>query len=70
MAEQQPRRPGRPRGKRSDKTFTQVCGYVKVATYKEAKKILIDEEMEFSELLQQLLEQWVLLKRNDKNLNS
>lgn len=62
------RKPGRPRtGKRSDRTFCQVCGYVKITTYKEVKKILIDEEMEFSELMQQLLDEWVLLKRNGKN---
>lgn len=57
-------KPGRPKGKRSDKAYTQVCGYVKLATYKEVRKLLIDEEMEFSELLQELLDEWVLLKQN------
>ncbi len=57
-------KPGRPKGKRSDKTYTQVCGYVKLATYKEVRKLLIDEEQEFSELLQELLDDWVALKRN------
>ncbi len=57
------RKPGRPRGKRSDKTYVQVCGYVKLATYKQVRKILIDEEKEFSELMQELLEGWVLLKQ-------
>lgn len=64
MAEK--RKPGRPKGKRSDRAYTQVCGYVRVATYKQVKKLLIDDEQEFSELLQELLEEWILLKQNGK----
>lgn len=60
------RKPGRPRGKRSDKTYTQVCGYVKLSTYKEVRKLLIDDEMEFSELLQELLDNWVSLKQQSE----
>lgn len=65
MAEQK-RKPGRPKGKRSDKSYTQVCGYVKLTTYKAVRKRLIDEEMEFSELLQQLLDEWVSLKQQSE----
>lgn len=63
MAEK--RRPGRPRGKRSDRNYTQVCGYVRLDTYKAVRKLLIDEDLEFSELLQSLLESWILLKQNE-----
>lgn len=65
MAEK--RKPGRPKGKRSDRLYCQVCGYVKISTYKEVKHLLIDEDLEFSELIQQLLDEWLLLKRNSKN---
>jgi len=59
-------KPGRPKGKRSDKNYTQVCGYVKLSTYKQVRHLLIDEEIEFSELLQELLDDWISLKRNSE----
>lgn len=62
------RKPGRPSGKRSNREYTQIAGYVKVSTYKEVKKLLIDEEKEFSELLQELLDNWVSFKRNTENI--
>lgn len=51
--------PGRPKGKRSDPNFTQVTSYVKKETYKQVKRELLDDEREFSELIQELLEEWL-----------
>lgn len=60
------RKVGRPRGKKSDRSYTQIGGYVKITTYKEVKKLLIDEDKEISELLQELLDEWISLKRNSE----
>jgi len=51
--------PGRPKGKRSDPHYTQVTSYVRKETYKQVKRELLDDEREFSELVQQLLEEWL-----------
>ena len=64
MAEEKRGR-GRPPGKKSNPDFTQISAYVRVKTYKETKKALIDEEMEISELVQLLLDQW-LISRTQK----
>ena len=50
---------GRPRAKRSDPRFAQVTAYILRDTHVAAKKRLLDEGQEFSELLQQLLNQWL-----------
>jgi len=63
------RKPGRPKGKRSSKDYTYVGGYVKVTTYKQTKHLLIDADMEISELLQQLLDNWIVTMQNSKKPN-
>lgn len=56
-----PRRRGRPRGKRSDKNFTQVTIYIRRQTHRGAKLALMksDERHEFSELVEQLVGEWL-----------
>jgi hypothetical protein len=59
-----PKKRGRPKGKRSSSEYVQVAGYIRKNTFKEMRHLLIDEEMEISELLQELIDEWILLKRN------
>ena len=58
--------PGRPPGKRSDPEYKQYSVLLKKQTHREVTKILRDQEYspDVSELLQQLLEQW--LKQQQK----
>lgn len=58
-SEVQGRGPGRPPGKRSDDAFRQVSALVRRDTYKAAQRRLLDEEREFSELVQALLDRWL-----------
>jgi uncharacterized Rmd1/YagE family protein len=55
-----PRR-GRPNGKRSNENFRQVTAYVGTETYKRTKMKLLanDNRQEFSELVDELLNEWL-----------
>ena len=53
------KRKGRAKGKRSDPNYTQVGAYIPKAIDKAVKRKLIDEDMDFSELVAQLLDEWV-----------
>lgn len=61
----QSKKMGRPKiGKRSDPDYEQVTAYIKSATYTDVKIELLEEgkkgpKREFSELLQELLEEWL-----------
>jgi hypothetical protein len=62
--EQEPDSPhqkkGRARGKRSDPNYEQVGAYIPKELNKQVKRLLIDEEgLDFSDLVTQLLEEWV-----------
>lgn len=50
---------GRSPGKRSNPDYEQVGLYVPKKLHMEVKKRLIDDEKDFSELVSNLLEQWV-----------
>lgn len=52
-------RVGRPRAKRSDPNYLQVTAYLRRATYTAARKRLFDEEREFSELVEDLVAEWL-----------
>lgn len=54
------RKVGRPRGKKSNPDYTQVTVYLRKRTHLAAKKNLLDDGREFSELVEDLLAQWVL----------
>lgn len=53
---------GRPKGKRSDPDYEQVTAYIRKDTHRDVKIALLSEGngREFSELIQELLEQWLL----------
>lgn len=59
-AQPEPKR-GRPKGKRSDPDYEQVTAYIRKDTHASIKIALLQEgqKREFSELVQELLEQWV-----------
>jgi hypothetical protein len=50
---------GRPPGKRSDPDYTQVTAYMRKDTYQAAQKLLIDLDRDFSDLPQDLVNDWV-----------
>jgi hypothetical protein len=49
----------RPRGKRSDPNYEQVGAYIPKTLNKKVKRLLIDEDGDFSDLVTKLLEDWV-----------
>jgi hypothetical protein len=53
-------------GKSSNENFTQVLTYIRKETHKKTKKVLIDdpEERDLSDLVEQLLSEW--LKKTDQ----
>lgn len=53
---------GRARGKRSNPDFEQVGAYIPKALNLEVKRLLLEEDIDFSELIAKLLQKWV-----DKN---
>lgn len=64
-----PKQMGRPKvGKRSNNNFKQVTAYIENATYKKVKFALAQledegQKLEFSELVQELLESWLEARR-------
>lgn len=46
-------------GKRSDPNYIQVGAYIPKELNKDVKRLLVDAEKDFSELVTELLEQWV-----------
>lgn len=46
-------------GKRSDPNYRQISTYVRGDLYKQVRKRLTDEERDFAELLDELLEKWI-----------
>ena len=61
-----PRKVGRPPGKKSNPDYTQVTVYLRKQTHLAAKKRLLDEGGEFSELVEDLVTQWIQKSENSK----
>ena len=61
VEEAEPPKRGRPKGKRSHPDYEQVTAYIKKDTYQEIKITLLREgqKREFSELIQELLDDWL-----------
>ncbi len=49
---------GRPRAKRSDPEYQQITCYMRRDTYVAARKRLLDEDGEFSDLVEELVSKW------------
>jgi hypothetical protein len=50
-------------GKRSDSDYRQVSAYVRRDTYQRVKLALLEEDREFSELVEELLQHWLEPRR-------
>lgn len=46
-------------GKRSDPNYIQVGAYIPIELNKSVKRLLVDKDQDFSELVSELLAQWV-----------
>jgi hypothetical protein len=49
---------GRPAGKKTNPEYTQVTVYLRKEVHRQAKKLLIDDGREFSELVDELVSRW------------
>ena len=58
-AEYRQGRVGRPRGKKSNPQYTQVTVYLRREVHLAAKRILIDDGREFSQLVDELVYNWI-----------
>jgi hypothetical protein len=58
---------GRPTGKRSNPNFTQVTAYIHSQTYRDVKVALLlgEERQEFSELIEDLLGEWLNTQKSE-----
>ena len=55
----EPVRMGRPKGKKSSDDYIQVTVYLRKETHLAAKKILIDDRRQFSDLVESLVTHWI-----------
>lgn len=60
------RKVGRPPGKKSSPDYAQVTVYLRKEVHLTAKRILLDEQREFSELVNGLVAQWIQNSRIPK----
>lgn len=56
---EEPRRLGRPPGKKTSPDYVQVTVYLRRSVHQSARKLLIDERRQFSDLVDELVENWV-----------
>ena len=61
-----PLKVGRPPGKKSNPDYTQATVYLRKQTHLAAKKRLLDEGKEFSELVEELVTQWIRMSGYSK----
>lgn len=62
--EEPKRRQRKATGKRSDPNYIQVGAYIPKELNKDVKRALVDAEGDFSDLVTELLEQWVKQQSN------
>lgn len=53
------KRPGRPEGKRSSKQHMRITAYITKRTYRRLKATLAYQDIEISEVVQQLIDEWL-----------
>lgn len=54
-----PAKPGRAKGKRSNPEYEQVGAYIPKVLNLEVKRALLEEPIDFSDLVAELLQEWV-----------
>ena len=57
-------KPKRQTGKRSDGAYTQVSAYVRTHIHKAVKRELVDADLDFSDLVDLLLFEWLQSRKN------
>jgi hypothetical protein len=75
IVEEEKRGPGRPRGRRSNPNYTQVSAYIPLDMLLEVQDALAEERKELrrrtprpvSDLLEELLGEWLLQRKNGKS---
>jgi hypothetical protein len=64
----EPKRLGRPPGKRSDPAYQQVTAWIRKTTYQLVRERLLKEERrEFSVLVEDLLQDWLRTSRKGRS---
>jgi hypothetical protein len=53
------KRPGRPEGKRSSNNYMRITAYLTKRTYRRLKAVLAYQDAEISEVVQQLIDDWL-----------
>ena len=53
------RKVGRPPGKKSNPEYQQVTIYIEKQVHRTARKLLLDDERQFSDLVNELVSEWV-----------
>ena len=71
--EPEPERPagktGRPPGKKSDPSYTQVTVYLRKDLHRTAQKLLFDDRRQFSDLVDELVGRWVENAQNHTDIS-
>jgi hypothetical protein len=66
---QEPKRLGRPPGKRSDPAYQPVTAWIRKATYQSVRERLLKEgRREFSLLVEELLRDWLRAARSKERI--
>jgi hypothetical protein len=63
--EQPHRSAGRPPGKKTDPAYRQVTVYLQDDVHRAARKLLLDDRKQFSDLVNELVTEWVKRKNPD-----
>ena len=61
---------GRPPGKKTDPHYVQVTVYLRKEIHREAKKLLLDNGGQFSDLVDDLVSQWIVKAHTSGSLKS
>jgi len=59
VREAPPAKTGRPPGKKSDPSYTQVTVYLRKDVHHRARKLLFDDRRQFSDLVNELVSEWL-----------
>ncbi len=60
-------KPGRPKGKRSNPNFIQITSYISKKTYRAVKIRCAELDMNRSDLIEELLEEWLERTKPKRN---
>ena len=61
---------GRPPGKKTDPKYVQVTVYLRKDVHRTARKLLLDDGGQFSDLVDELVSRWITEKQTSGSLKS